>query len=89
MLDPAKFSLVGMTVAGFGESTPPARDFTNFYQQDAEDGVELMKILGFPKSWHKFRQDRVAKCHRYGRYICVKILESWGKKCRRPRSFVK
>ena len=22
---------------------------------------------------------RVAKCHRYGRYICVKILESWGK----------
>ena len=21
---------------------------------------------------------RVAKCHRYGRYICVKILESWG-----------
>ena len=32
---------------------------------------------------------RVAKCHRYGRYICVKILESWGKRCRRPRSFVK
>ena len=32
---------------------------------------------------------RVAKCHRYGRYICVKILEGWGKKCRRPRSFVK
>ena len=24
---------------------------------------------------------RVAKCHRYGRYICVKILKSWGKKC--------
>jgi len=49
LLDPAKFSLVGMTVAGFGDSTPPARDFTNFYQQDAEDGVELMKILGFSK----------------------------------------
>ena len=31
---------------------------------------------------------RVAKCHRYGRYICVKLLEGWGKKCRRPRSFV-
>ena len=26
---------------------------------------------------------RVAKCHRYGRYICVKILEGWGKKCGR------
>ena len=23
---------------------------------------------------------RVAKCHRYGRYICVKISKSWGKK---------
>ena len=34
-------------------------------------------------------KSRVAKCHRYGRYICVKILEGWGKKCRRPRSFVK
>ena len=32
---------------------------------------------------------RVAKCHRYGRYICVKILEGWGKKSRRRRSFVK
>ena len=32
---------------------------------------------------------RVAKCHRYGRYICVKILEGWGKKCRRPQSFIK
>ena len=50
LLEPARFSLVGMTVSGFGESTPPARDFTNFYQQDAEDGVELMKILGFSKS---------------------------------------
>ena len=32
---------------------------------------------------------RVAKCHRYGRYICVKILEGLGKKCWRQRSFVK
>ena len=32
---------------------------------------------------------RVAKCQRYGRYICVKILEGWGKKCRWPRRFVK
>ena len=32
---------------------------------------------------------RVAKCHEYGRYICVKILKGWGKKCRRPSGFVK
>ena len=25
-------------------------------------------------------EDRVVKCHRYGRYICVKILEGLGKK---------
>ena len=25
--------------------------------------------------------NRVAKCHRYGRYICVEILEGWGNKC--------
>ena len=24
---------------------------------------------------------RVAKCHRYGGYICVKNLEGWGKQC--------
>ena len=33
--------------------------------------------------------DIVAKCERYGRYICVKILEGRGKKSRRPHSFVK
>ena len=31
---------------------------------------------------------RVAKCHRYGRYICVEILEGWGKMYGRPYSFV-
>ena len=42
------------------------------------------------KSKKKIRPvGRVAKRHRYGRYICVKILEGWGKKCRRPQSFVK
>ena len=35
-----------------------------------------------------WRSPRVAKCQRYGRYICVKILEGWGKKCGRPYSFV-
>ena len=27
-----------------------------------------------------FPETRVAKCHRYGRYICVKIFKGWGKK---------
>ena len=49
-LDPSQFSLVGMTMAGYGESTPPGRTFTNFYREDAEDAVELMKTLGFDKS---------------------------------------
>ena len=35
------------------------------------------------------QKEKVAKCHRYGRYICLEMLEGWGKKCRRPRSFVK
>ena len=33
--------------------------------------------------------DRVGKCQRYFRYICVKILVGKDKKCKRPRSFVK
>ena len=32
---------------------------------------------------------RVAKCHRYGRYICVKILEGWGKTCEGDPQFCK
>ena len=35
------------------------------------------------------KQCRVAKCHGYDGYIRVKILEGWGKKCRRPNSVVK
>ena len=38
-----------MTMAGYGESTPPGRVFTNFYREDAEDAVELMRTLGFDK----------------------------------------
>ena len=29
---------------------------------------------------------RVVKCHRYGRYICVKLLEGLGKKFTRPHN---
>ena len=32
---------------------------------------------------------RVAKCYRYDKYICVKILEDWGKKYRIPHNFEK
>ena len=32
---------------------------------------------------------RVAKCHRYGRYIRVKKLEGWGKKSGRIQCFAK
>ena len=34
-------------------------------------------------------QSRVAQCHRYGRYICVKILEGWGKKVWETTEFCK
>ena len=33
--------------------------------------------------------DKNSISHRYGRYICVKILEGWGKHFGRPRRFVK
>ena len=32
-------------------------------------------------------EPRVAKCHRYGRYICVKNLKSWGKMCGKTCTF--
>ena len=32
---------------------------------------------------------RVAECHGYGGYICVKKLEGWGKKSGRAHSFAK
>ena len=32
-------------------------------------------------------EDRVAKFHRYGRYICAKILEGWGKKVNETKTF--
>ena len=34
-------------------------------------------------------ESRIAKCHIYGRYICVKVLEGWSKKCRKPCIFIK
>ena len=39
------------------------------------------KFLQMPTVRLGVAPPRVAKCHRYGRYVCVKILEGWGKKC--------
>ena len=44
--------------------------------------VDILKVF----STNNYRT-RLAKCHRYGRYICVEKLESWGKKCGKTRSF--
>ena len=35
----------------------------------------ILKVVNFLQDFH-----RVAKCHGYGGYIRVKILEGWGKK---------
>ena len=49
----------------------------------------MQPVFGSDGGWWELLLLRVAKCHRYGRYICVKILEGWGKNWWRPRSFVK
>ena len=45
------------------------------------EGAQVQINIG-PLLWSTFSKGgtRVAKCHRYGRYICVKISKSWGKK---------
>ena len=43
----------------------------------------IIQIRSPPFAFWVRSELRVAKCHRYGRYICVKILRGWGKKCRR------
>ena len=40
--------------------------------------LQLVRLIRLER-WRRL-EDRVAKCHRYGRYICVKISKSWGKK---------
>ena len=39
------------------------------------------QIVVFERVFDIEPRDRVSKCHRYGRYICEKILKNWGKKC--------
>lgn len=49
-LCPLEFSLVGWDPPGYGDSRPPGRDFTDFFQRDAELAVTTMHRLGF----HRF-----------------------------------
>merc|ERR1712130_912832 len=48
-LCPRTFSLVGWDPPGYGDSRPPARDFNDFFQADAEMAVATMKRLGFSR----------------------------------------
>ena len=49
-LSPLEFSLVGWDPPGYGGSRPPGRDFTDFFQRDAELAVTTMHKLGFQRS---------------------------------------
>lgn len=49
-LNREKFTVVAWDPPGYGNSRPPEKKFTlDFYQEDAEMGVELMKALNFEK----------------------------------------
>ena len=43
------FTIIGWDPPGYGKSQPPARDFKNFFQQDAEMAVKMMNNLGFQR----------------------------------------
>ncbi|KAM6922038.1 valacyclovir hydrolase [Xenentodon cancila] len=44
------FTLVGCDPRGYGQSRPPDRDFPpDYFERDAKDAVDLMKMLGFSK----------------------------------------
>ena len=49
----SKFTIVGFDPRGYGNSRPPSRDFSispvHFLKQDALDGHNLMKLLGFDR----------------------------------------
>ncbi|KAM3875815.1 valacyclovir hydrolase [Diretmus argenteus] len=47
-LSKERFTVIGWDPRGYGNSRPPERDFPpHFFERDAEDAVELMKVLGF------------------------------------------
>jgi len=46
----ADYRVIGLTLRGYGESTPKPRDFPpNFYRRDAEDVLAFMDALGLQK----------------------------------------
>ena len=52
-------------------------NFGNFLYRFAHYFVQSCRDRCFRTFWQSFH--RVAKCHRYGRLICVNFLEVWGK----------
>ena len=58
------------------------------YARLPDPGASLrIAYIHFIWARHALGTSRVAKCHRYGRYICVKKLKSWGKKCGKTCTF--
>ncbi|XP_068176068.1 valacyclovir hydrolase [Antennarius striatus] len=49
-LNKERFTVVGWDPRGYGQSRPPDRDFPpDYFERDAKDAVDLMKVLGFGK----------------------------------------
>ena len=45
-LNKERFTVVGWDPRGYGQSRPPDRDFPpDFFERDAKDAVDLMKVL--------------------------------------------
>jgi len=47
--DPNHFTIIGWDPPGYGKSSPPIRNFENFFNKDADMAVATMKNLGFEK----------------------------------------
>ena len=78
--------------AAAGKKSPGKNADYDHHRKGVKGGVQVASVL-LQAANHRANEgrteSRVAKCHRYGRYICVKILEGWGETCRRPCSFVR
>ncbi|XP_031431143.1 valacyclovir hydrolase isoform X2 [Clupea harengus] len=49
-LDKKRFTVVAFDPRGYGSSRPPIRDFpSDFFHRDAQDGLQLMQVLGFSR----------------------------------------
>jgi len=47
--DASHFTIIGWDPPGYGKSRPPAREFKNFFQEDAKMAVKTMTSLGYDK----------------------------------------